>query len=603
MVTTITHGRANRLLRVDLTSRSAKTEPIPEEIHRQWIGAKGLGAYYLAKELEPGIDPLSDQNKIIFASGPYQGTGITSAGRMGVVTKSPLTGIFLDSYMGGDIGHSVKRAGYDLIVFEGAADKLVWVDIRNDAVEFRDAKDLTGKTTHDTERELKKQAGPKSEVVSIGPAGEKLVKIAAPITRFRRAAGRGGSGAVMGSKNLKAVVVTGSLPMAPSKAPELKKDQIGAITVIKEERKKGDEFLKYGTSKFAPYAANIDRLPTRNYSSADYDLAGELHGEKFNQQYNLEMSACCSPCVIACEALAAGATKGDKRSERPEYESIALLGSNLGIADRESIMDSNDLCNSLGLDTISAGAIMGFAIECSKRGIIKEKFDWGDPSVPQRLLPAIAYREGLGDILAEGVRRAAELIGGESYKWAVHGKGLELPAWDPRGKLGAGLAYATGDVGASHMRDKFITKKTPLESAVPVVPDVVKGQDWLAVRDSLVVCSFEWDYMGPEMTSRLYSSVTGFDLSADELRARGHAIWDMSRAFNVREGVTRKDDTLCYRLMNDPLPTGRAKGATSFVSEADRQACLDKYYELRGWDENGVPTPETLRKSGVPITV
>lgn len=602
MAKTVAKGRANQLLRVDLTSRSARTEPVPDDLHERWLGAKGLGAYYLAKELAPGIDPLSDENKLIFSTGPYQGTGISSAGRMGVITKSPLTGIFLDSYIGGDIGHAVKRAGYDLIIFEGAAEKPVHIDIRNEAIEFKDASHLWGKTTHETERELKKGAPAKTEIVSIGPAGEHLVKIAAPITRFRRAAGRGGSGAVMGSKRLKAISVHGSLPLAPHEPDALKTDTIGSIQSVKEARTKGDTFLTYGTSQSPTYAAKIDRLPTRNYQSADFEQAGEIHGEKFHAQYNMEGSACCAPCVIACEGRASEKERGDLRSERPEYETIAMLGANLGIADREAIVDANELCNALGLDTISTGGVLGFAVECSQRGLIPEKYAFGERRVLDELIPAIAHRKGLGDTLAEGVRRASEIIGGDSWKWAVHGKGLEVPAWDPRGKLGSGLAYATGDIGASHMRDEFTAKKAPLESALPIVPDLVKGQDWLAVRDSLILCAFATDYTGNERMVKLYNSITGFGQTQEALTARGHAIWDLTRAFNAREGVRRKDDTLSWRHLNDPLPSGRAKGAVSFVSEADREACLDKYYELRGWDGDGVPTGETLRKSGVPIT-
>lgn len=602
MTQSVAKGRANRLLRLDLTSRTSKTEHVSDELHRKWVGAKGLGAYFLSRELAPGTDPLSDENKLIFSTGPYQGTGISSAGRMAVITKSPLTGIFLDSYIGGDIGHAVKRAGYDLIIFEGAADSPLWIDVRNDAVEFHDAKDLWGKTTHDTEREIKKRAGVKAEVVSIGPAGERLVKISSPVTRFRRVAGRGGSGAVMGSKNLKVISVTGSLPLVPANAELLKKDSMGAIQSIKEERKKGDTFLQYGTSQAPTFAAKVDRLPTRNYQSGDFELAAEIHGEKFHAQFGMEISACCAPCVIACEGRVSDKERGDKRSERPEYETIGMLGANLGIADREAIVDANELCNALGLDTISTGGVLGFAVECSQRGVIKEKLAWGDRKVLDTLIPAIAHREGLGDILAEGVRRASEIIGGESYKWAVHGKGLEVPAWDPRGKLGSGLAYATGDIGASHMRDEFVTKKTPTESALPIVADLVKGQDWLAVRDSFILCAFATDYTGDDRMVELYNSITGFNETADDLRAHGHAMWDLTRAFNVREGVRRKDDTLSWRHLNDPLPSGRAKGAVSFVSEADREACLDKYYELRGWDGDGVPFPETLLNSGVPIS-
>jgi len=210
--------------------------------------------------------------------------------------------------------------------------------------------------------------------------------------------------------------------------------------------------------------------------------------------------------------------RGSAKSERPEYETIAMLGANLGIADREAILEANELCNALGIDTISTGGVIGFAIECSKRGAIPEKLDWGDPKVLQTLIPQIAHRQGIGDTLAEGVRRASEIIGGESYKWAVHGKGLEVPAWDPRGKLGSGLAYATGDIGASHMRDDFQAKKPPLESALPIVPELVTGQDWLAVRDSLILCAFATDYTGDDRMVQLYNSITGFEETADSLR-------------------------------------------------------------------------------------
>ncbi len=598
----VANGRANQLLRVDLTTGTARPEPIPEEITERWLGAKGIGAYYLARELEAGIDPLSNENKLIFSTGPYQGTGISSAGRMAVITKSPLTGIFLDSYIGGDIGHAVKKAGYDLMIFEGAAERPAIVEVRNEAVEIKDASHLWGKTTHETERELKKTAGPKAEVVSVGPGGENLVRFASPITRFRRAAGRGGAGAVMGSKKLKAVVVEGTLPLAPHAPDTLKKDTVGAIKSVNEDRKKGDTFLVYGTSQAPTFAASVDRLPTRNYQAGDFDLAGEVHGEKFHAEFHMEGSACCGPCVIACEGRTAGAARGDVRSERPEYETIALLGSNLGIADRAAIMDANDRCNALGLDTISTGGAIGFAIECSQRGLIQHKYAFGDRRVPDELIEAIAHRKGIGDTLAEGVRRAAEILGGESYKWAVHGKGLEIPAWDPRGKLGSGLAYMTGDIGGSHMRDEYVSKKTPLESALPVVPELVRSQDWLAVRDSLILCAFATDYTGEDRMVDLYNAITGFGRTKDELIARGHAIWNLTRAFNAREGVSRKDDSLSWRHLNDPLPSGRAKGAVSFVTDADRQACLDKYYEMRGWDEDGLPTAETLRRSGVPIS-
>jgi aldehyde:ferredoxin oxidoreductase len=603
MARTVSKGRANRLLRIDMTARSSKAEPIPEDVGSRWLGAKGLGAYYLAKELEAGTDPLGPANKLIFATGPYQGTGISSAGRMAVITKSPLTGIFLDSYIGGDIGHVVKRAGYDIIILEGASEKPVWVDVRDDEVEFKDAAGLWGKTTHETETLLKEEAGPTAEVVSIGPAGENLVKFASPITRFRRAAGRGGSGAVLGAKKLKAISVQGTAEFKPADPERLKTGTSSAIGEVKSQRKKGDTFLTYGTSQAPTFSSKVDRLPTRNYHEGEFEHAGEIHGEKFHEQFGMAISACCGPCVIACEGRVKEKERGAPMSERPEYETLAMLGSNLAIADRAAIVEANELCNRLGLDTISTGGVLGFAVECSKRGAIDEDLNWGDPEVLRTLIPKVAAREGLGDTLAEGVRRAAEIIGGESWKWAVHGKGLEIPAWDPRGKLGSGVAYATGDIGASHLRDLYGAKKPSLEPALPIVPDLVRSQDWLAVRDSLILCTFAMTYTGDAGMVNLYNTITGETATQDDLTDRAHHIWTLTRAFNVREGITRKDDTLSWRPMNDPLPSGRAKGAVAFVSEEDRKACLDKYYELRGWGADGVPTAEALRAAAVPFAL
>jgi aldehyde:ferredoxin oxidoreductase len=604
MAAALVGGFAGRLVRIDLTSGSVRAEPLPRDLLPKFLGAKGLGAYYLARELPGGTDPLGEGNKIAFATGPYQGSTVTSAGRFAVVSKSPLTGIFIDSYCGGDFGHVLKWAGYDMAIIEGAASTPSYVAIDQDGGEVKDARDLWGKTTWETERALLRTEdgrGTRTEVLSIGPAGENLVRFASPITRFRRAAGRGGTGAVMGSKKLKAVVVRGGLEFQASRADGYKKGVREGIKSINDSRKEGDDFLVYGTSQAPEYASKNDRLPTRNYRSAQFELALEIAGPRMHETFGMKGRGCCAPCVIACEGYIAGKERGAEMGDRPEYETIAMLGSNAGIGKPESIMRSNDLCNALGLDTISTGGVVGFAMDCAERGILDLGFEakFGDEEAPHRIIEMIVKNEGAGKLLAEGTRRAAELIGGGAERLAVHGKGLEIPAWDPRGKLGHAIAYATADVGASHMRDSYRTKKVPDVSALEVVGDIVKGQNKMVWRDSFILCAFAWDYVTETNARRLYNDITGFDLSEERFFEASERIWTLIRAFNCREGVSRAEDTLSHRMMCDPLPTGPAQGCTSFVSEEDHQECLNRYYELRGWDEDGVPTSGTLKSLGL----
>jgi aldehyde:ferredoxin oxidoreductase len=320
-----------------------------------------------------------------------------------------------------------------------------------------------------------------------------------------------------------------------------------------------------------------------------------------HETFGMKGRGCCAPCVIACEGYIQGKERGAEMGDRPEYETIAMLGSNAGIGKPESIMKSNDLCNAMGLDTISTGGVVGFALECAEKGLIDLGFEakFGDEEAPHKIIDLIVRKEGAGKVLAEGTRRAAEIIGNGAEKLCVHGKGLEIPAWDPRGKLGHAIAYSTADVGASHMRDSYRTKKVPNVSAVEVVGDIVKGQNKMVWRDNFILCAFAWDYVAEANARQLYNDITGFDLTEEKFYEAAERNWTLIRAFNCREGVSRKEDTLSHRMMCDPLPTGPAQGCTAFVSEDDHQKCLSRYYELRGWDESGVPTGETLRRLGI----
>jgi aldehyde:ferredoxin oxidoreductase len=585
------NGHWSKLLRVDLTNAEVNTEDIDESVITSYMGAKGIGAYYFCKESTAGVDPLSPENIIILSTGPFQGTDIPSTGRFAAITKSPLSGIFLDTYCGGNFAHAFKRCGYDLVIIEGKAENPSYISIKDDEVHIRDASDLWGKTTNETEDLLRELEGDKARVVSTGPAGENLVRIACLISDYRRSAGRGGSGAVFGSKNLKAVCVQGSRTVPVADASALKDVIAKFAGNVRKDREDWD-FYQYGTAGILETASEKDRIPTRNYQQAEFEGAKDIGGEALHSKYDVAMVPCCS-CAIKCQG-----DLSDGR-EKPEYETLAMLGSNCGIGDLEPIMEGNILCNQLGLDTISTGGAIGFAMECSESGLIEDRLEFGSGDQLLDLIRKIAHREGLGDTLAEGVREAAKRIGNGSEKLAVHVKGLEIPAWDPRGKLGHGLAYMTADVGGSHLREFYSSKKIPNRSALEIVDDLAASQDMNVLRDNLIVCTFALGTLDEDLRRLAYKALTGRQLTALMETEIGNRVWTLTRLYNLREGITREDDSPSYRHRFDPLPSGVAEGCTSFESEEDLEACLDAYYRFRGWDSNGIPTEETISHLGL----
>lgn len=591
MATSRMYGYWGRLLRVNLTNGDISIEEIEEDVISSYMGAKGMGAYYFCKEMEKGVDPLSPENKVVLSTGPYQGTSISSTGRFATITKSPLSGIFLDAYCGGWFAHSLKRCGYDLVIIEGKAEEPSYISITNDEANIKEAYGFWGRSTAETEDTVRELEGKNVRVVSAGPAGENLVKIACLISDYRRSAGRGGSGAVFGSKNLKAVSVNGTKKVPIADEEMLKDATIKFAQNVKEDREDWD-FYEYGTAGILDDASEKDRIPTRNYSRAEFEGADDITGETLHKKYDVDMVACC-PCTVKCQ--------GDLKDgrEKPEYETLAMLGSNCGINELEPIIEANILCNQLGLDTISTGGVIGFGIECSKLGLIDEKLEFGSGEQLLELIKKIAGREGIGDILAEGVRGASKKIGKGSEKLAVHVKGLEIPAWDPRGKLGHGLAYMTADIGGSHLRDMYSSKKIPNKSALEVVDKLADSQDMNVLRDNLILCTFAMGTLDEDLRRQAFEAVTGRQLSAVKEREVANRIWTLIRLYNMREGITRKDDDLPHKFRNEPLPSGVAEGCTGFVSDEDLEASLDAYYRFRGWDSNGVPTKETIAQLGL----
>jgi len=600
-------GYIGKILRVDLTERRISTEKLDAEIAKKFIGGKGLGAKILYDSLKLGTDPLSPENILIFASGPLTATLAPTSARWAVVTKSPLTNIFLDCQVGGYFGAAMKLAGFDCIIMEGKADSPVYLWVHDGNAEILNAGDLWGKGCFETENTLKKRLGESAHVASIGPAGENLVRYACISVDKYRQAGRGGAGAVMGSKNLKAVAVRSASYKIEYADPEgFREAAKKALKVIRE-----NSFIplrrKYGTPIWVAPVNKAALLPTRNFRTGVFEKAENISGETMRDKIVVKDGTCYN-CIIQCwkyTHVESGKYKVDELAG-PEYESIALLGSDCGVGSIEAVAHASMLCDDLGLDTISTGNSIAFAMECYERGLLTAEdtdgleLKFGNADAEIEMVKKIAYRKGLGNLLAEGVRRASKKIGDGSERFAMHVKGLEIPGYDPRGAFGMALAYATSDRGACHQRAWTVRaeiegKLEPRFSTKGRARFVKETQDERAMCFSLVLCDFA--PLEVKHFVELLNKATGFNFTVEDYLKTGERIWNLTRLFNVREGITRKDDTLPPRFMEEPLPEGATKGQV--VTKEMLDEMLDEYYALRGWDKNGVPTEEKLKELGL----
>ena len=600
-------GYIGKILRVDLTERRISTEKLDAEIAKKFIGGKGLGAKILYDSLKLGTDPLSPENILIFASGPLTATLAPTSARWAVVTKSPLTNIFLDCQVGGYFGAAMKLAGFDCIIMEGKADSPVYLWVHDGNAEILNAGDLWGKGCFETENTLKKRLGESAHVASIGPAGENLVRYACISVDKYRQAGRGGAGAVMGSKNLKAVAVRSASYKIEYADPEgFREAAKKALKVIRE-----NSFIplrrKYGTPVWVAPVNKAALLPTRNFRTGVFEKAENISGETMRDKIVVKDGTCYN-CIIQCwkyTHVESGKYKVDELAG-PEYESIALLGSDCGVGSIEAVAHASMLCDDLGLDTISTGNSIAFAMECYERGLLTAEdtdgleLKFGNADAEIEMVKKIAYRKGLGNLLAEGVRRASKKIGDGSERFAMHVKGLEIPGYDPRGAFGMALAYVTSDRGACHQRAWTVRaeiegKLEPRFSTKGRARFVKETQDERAMCFSLVLCDFA--PLEVKHFVELLNKATGFNFTVEDYLKTGERIWNLTRLFNVREGITRKDDTLPPRFMEEPLPEGATKGQV--VTKEMLDEMLDEYYALRGWDKNGVPTEEKLKELGL----
>jgi len=596
------YGWSGTILRVNLTTGSITKEPLKAKDAAKFIGARGLGTKYLFDEVDPKVDPLSPENKLIFAPGPFSGTFAPSGGRYDVVTKGPLNGTVAASNSGGSFGPELKYAGYDLVIIEGKAAKPSYLWIKDSKVEIRDASHIWGKMVPETTEALRAETDDEAKVACIGPAGEKLVLFASIMNDMHRAAGRSGVGAVMGSKNLKAMVVVGTGPVKVA-------DPKGFMAAVEQAREHvrvhpvGGAGLKaYGTDVLVNILNETGALPTRNFRDGYFPTANKVGGETLAEKLLVRPKGCYS-CVISCGRVTKVANpKYLGEGEGPEYEAAWCMGPDCGIDDLEAIVKCNFLCNEYGLDSISLGATIACGMDLFDAGHVTLKdtggvdMSFGSGEALVELTRLIGERKGIGDQLAEGSYRFGERYGHPEFSMTV--KKQDMPAYDPRGVQGIGLEYATSNRGGCHVRGYTIAVEV-LGNGAKMDPHVTEGkagltklfQDLTAAIDSSGACLFGTFGMTGEDFAGMLTSLTGVTYTLADYLQAGERIWNMERLFNLRAGLTSADDTLPERLLKCPIQTGPSKGEVNRLHEM-----LPEYYQLRGWDTQGVPTEAKMQE-------
>ena len=591
-----------KLLEVNLSSETFRWKDIRNEELAKYLGGRGLGVRYLYDNLAPGVDPLGPENILSLWTSPVMGVGAISVVKTCGVTKSPLTGTILMSLMGGRFGPAMRFAGVDGIVIKGVSKKPVYLHVENGNMELRPADHLWGKTTRETEHILKQELeGEKFQIASIGQAGENLIPFAS-IMHGGDAMGRGGIGAVMGSKLLKAVVVSGQ------GQPELADRERFKQTVkrIADIYRKSEPIKLFGAVGTTQHVDGLNKrmmYPTKNYQTNKFDQYQSVNASTLYKNF-VEKRATCYACTVRCrrESSVHSEQYGDIHTEGPEYETLWSFGGNLGNSSLESIIVANDLCLEYGLDTISTGMVISFAMECYENGLIdKDMTDgldlsFGNSEAVIALVHKIARKEGIGELLAKGTRAAAAEIGKGAEAYAMQVKGLELAGYDPRVSSGMGLGYATSPRGGCHERGY------PLEEVLglPVVDRfsnegkgayIKEKQDGVAVKDALGFCVLSSAGTSFQDLAELFSAATGIAMTETELLKAGERICNLERLFNLREGFTREDDTLPERLLKEAV-----KGTDGEMHVVDLEVLLNDYYTARGWDQSGIPLKSTLER-------
>jgi len=609
-------GYNGKILRVDLSSSHIRIEQLDDVFYRKYIGGEGFVAYYLLTELAPRTDPLGPENRLIFAAGPVTGVPIPGNGRNSVGAKSPLTGGFGEAEVGGLWGAELKHAGFDAVIFEGKSDKPVYLWIHDGEAELRDAYHLWGRETGDTESLIRDELKDRLiRIASIGPAGEKLVRYACVMNDLRDAAGRTGMGAVMGSKNLKAIAVRGHKKKLDISDPQKLRELTSWLNENMEEV--AGWAHNYGTGGDMDGYAASGNLPTRNFRDGDFPNADALDAKTIKETVRIGMEGCYA-CSVRCKKVVKvdAPWPVDPKYGGPEYEALAALGSDCGIDDLKAVAKANEICNRNSVDVISTGAVIAFAMECYEEGILTDEdteglnLRFGNAQAMVEMVRRTVQRRGLGDILAEGVRRAAERIGKGAEKFAVHVKGQEVPMHEPRLKRSLGLGYAVSPTGADHQHNLHdmglatavgsysglgILEPIPLEDLGPrKVRALMYVVNWRVVDNCLLMCNFlPWDY---QQQTEITRAVTGWNTTAWELMKVGERVTTMARIFNIREGFGREDDWLPERFFQ---PATMGPLSNTAVDADNFRKAVSLYYGMMGWDEKGVPTETKLEELGI----
>lgn len=626
------YGYMGEVLKINLSNKDIKKEKLTEGDLRKFIGGSGLGAKYLFELTGQQTDPLGEDNVLIFMTGPITGIKSFSADRFEVITKSPLTEIFAESNCGGRWGSMLKKSGFDGIIISGRSDKPVNIYINNKEVKILDASSTWGLDTFDTQSKLKETINPRCEIVCIGPAGEKLVRYASIATGSKnsRITGRCGCGTVMGSKKLKAIAVYGNYDINIFDPENLQSFQKRHIKEIVRETKPLHE---YGTSLENVYLEEIGNMPVKNWTKSKFKNIENLSGQAMARTI-LKKKYYCGNCIIGCGRLIEiekGKYKTSGLIGGPEYETMAMLGSNLFIDNLEAVSKYNEICNRYGLDTMTTGSIIGFMMECYEKGLIdKDELDgidlkWGDEDAVKEILMKIINRDGIGMLLGEGIRAIVKKLGNRSKEFAAEIKGLDFPAHDPRCKMGTGLGYATSNRGACHLQamtvdfengasipetghpetyDKLSIASVP-EIGIPEPLDrfdvkskpefVIRLQNLMCIYDSINCCKFIiFGGIALEELCEILKLTTGFDYKKEEILKIGEGMFNLKRLYNSKCGISRKDDTLPKRFLTQKREDGKSADKLPPLEEM-----LDDYYILRGWDNNGIPSKEKIDELGL----
>ena len=602
------YGYHASVLIVDLSTRSSHREPLDESVLRRFIGGTGLASYLLYVHCPAGADPLGPENPLIFACSPLVGSRLTTSSKFAVAAKSPLTGMIGDSLSSSFLAVELKRTGVDALVIKGRSNRPTLLVLEDDEVRFEDASYLTGTTAFEAEQEVRNRLGRRFRVACVGPAGENGVRYASIANDGGRQAGRTGTGAVMGSKNLKAIAVRGRTP-----APVFDPERLNAVGRDLSARSLGPATEKYRTTGTMANLAVFDRLgtlPTRNFQQSTFDMTDEVSGEAMYSGHFVK-NAHCANCTIGCEKILSVGDGAGGSTGRMEYESAFALGPLVGVGDRETIIRASHYCDAVGMDTISAGGTVAWAMECFERGILTladtDGLDlrFGNAEALLPCLEAIAARSGnLGRLLSEGTMVAADTVGQGSDAWAMHVKGLEMPGYEPRSLQTMALALAVSTRGACHNRSSayeadFSNLVNRMEADTRRGRITADGEDFSAVLDSLIWCKFlrkAFDDFWDESADSL-NLITGWDVRPEELKRAGERINNLKKLFNIREGWTRADDTLPERVLTEPLADGAAAGVG--LSDGDLQMMVSAYYRARGWNQDGTIPDEKLNELGL----